>query len=184
MVAGPILAISRPRYHYPVVILLLPVAAVGIRQLFSRPSRRQAIMAATAFVAFLVISVSGLPIVYRWCLVPSSHFFELPAGLPFLRASDPTFEDIFVLRAADGSNPILDRYRVECDMGDANVRYNKRRITVSVVTRQPAGPVKIDLVDRETGQRITVDPIQPSHWQQWQPTSLSGVHVMWCGVLP
>ena len=183
MAAGPILTVARCRYHQPMLVVMLPFAAIGALNLAKTVSRKRAMCGAIAFGIFLLMSASAIPVVFRWSLRPSTYYHELISYLPGESGKQASFEDVVMIRARNGP-PLGERFRLDFPHGRGRLLFSQTQMAaVEIVTVNPTGTAEMVFIDRSTGESTTVRPIDAAYWQQFGETSIPGIDVMWTGPL-
>jgi len=181
LAAGPILMIARSRYHQPILAVLIPLAAVGLVRITTSLSRHRAVLATTAYVLFLVVSMSAIPVVFRWTLRPSSYYFDIQSFLTSKTAEEMVFTDLFIV-GTGGPEPISERIAVQTDAGELGILSATPQVIVfQIKGTRPQWPFGFSLIDRKTGQAHDIKAVNRRHWQQFNPTAVDGIQVMWNG---
>lgn len=181
LAVGPILTVARSRYHQPILVVLLPFAAIGLCRLLRPLARVRWVLGGCAFVIFLAISASALPVLCRWILRPSSHYHAVMSQLPFGWGEHMPFEDQVILRGADW--PHLKRLQIRFPDGPGRVSFDERRrlMFVKIQSVEPNKPAEMVLFEPATRETANVRPIAADRWRRWRRTSLNGVECMWSG---
>lgn len=181
LAVGPILTVARCRYHQPMLVIMLPFAAIGVLWFWKTVPRWRAIVGGLAFCIFLTVSVSSIPVFFRWSLRPSSYYFDVLPFLPSKVANKAIFSDLITIHAT-GEKPIQERIGIQFQMGQGRlVSATKQQLTIELLTVNPEWPVEFTVTDRRTNESFTIRPIGKSHWQKPKATPIDGIYVAWHG---
>ena len=182
---GPILTVARSRYYQPMILVLIPFAAIGAQQLFRPIACNRAIAWGCALLLFFVTSASAIPVMCRWTLGPSTYYHELSSYPPFTFAVETHFEDMVLIRS-DAGLRYLQGMNVDVNNGKVEVLVHPRHalLGLKITTVQPSTPAQVVLTNPGTGGETVVDTIEPKYWCQWASTPLDGVQFQWNGSNP
>lgn len=181
LAVGPILTIARCRYHHPMLAILLPFAAIGFAQKWETVPRRRALIGSATYGLFLIVSITAIPVVFRWLLRPSTHYYNVLSFQPTWVAEETIFVDLLRLYSAD-DQPVLDRIEISYPAGKAELlAKSDKQIAIQLKTINPQDPTELILRDRGTGQIQSVYPISSRYWNQPVETKIPGIYVVWTG---
>ena len=183
MAAGPLLTVARCRYHQPMLVILLPFAAIGVWRLFQPVPRIRAICGTLVFGVFLLVSISAIPVMFRWSLWPSTYYHGLTAYLSAESTETTAFEDVVVIRSRN-ELPLTETVDYSLPAGKATVlQLVSHAAVLKIETFDPKTAAELILVDKRTGKSTTIRPVESANWQQFRETEIPGIDVMWTGGL-
>jgi hypothetical protein len=185
----PLLGIAVPRFHFPLLALMLPAAGVGCANLGA--TMKSASGAAAVAAALIVggFSLATLPTKTSNLIQPSSYYRGLIDRVDSIFGSETSYADIMVFRVRKGvgSTGVLSINPLNRDSSFPPKRSGmsewdtatKGAHRVIIHSRNLEGPLKIALLSKKTGNSVVIEPIKPDYWRQWQPTGLDGIYVRW-----
>ena len=184
---GPLLSIGLPRLHFPLLVLLLPAAAVALRTLRSCFDRKRLAGVGAASLLLLTAVGTTVPFIVSNYLLPSSYYATTIGHFDRWLGSRTTFSDRVVLRVtgASSTKPLeLTLVSRGATLGDGSRELSyepnpggSRQILR--ISSEGIEPIEIEISDG--ARSVRVSPIEARGWRRWTSTGLEGVEVYWAG---
>jgi len=189
-----------PRFHLPLLALLLPVAAHGVinvKQIISLPFSRKLAVFLLSLLIFVSVFTS-LPLIVSKYLKPSSHYCGLISNIDKIIGSDTKCIDRIIFKAAQPIDKLIiatnsngysfHQTQTEPWIHVPDVReyewkisQDNKMLRLDIHAYHTSAPLKMTIHAEGLNQSVVIQPIRMYSWRKWQPTGIDGIEYMWLG---
>jgi len=187
--APPIFGIAVPRFHLPLLALMLPAAGVGVVNLKAIASSARVLLVALLVLVVCAFCLTTFHMKLSNFICPSSYYMGLIGRVDRMFGASTLYTDIVVFRARDGVAPpgkirmrLLNegsRFHrpdgIECEWDTGKERVRR----VIIRSREISGPLRISIFSPTSGKASVIEPIRPQCWWEWQPAGIDGIEYKW-----
>ncbi len=176
---------GQARFNVPVLALLVPAAAHGIRHArrIFRPRYRVSALAFGACCAVLLVSVAG-GVRREWQqVVPSSHYAPVARALDSILGTQVTLRDRVQFRMSSSGAPeavqiALDSFRFSDGDSIRWLTSGQTALDATVLSQTAQGSVQFLLSTSNSPEPIIMR-LRRSAWHSWLATGIQGVQYRW-----
>lgn len=181
----PAVSVGIPRFHVPLLGLLLPAAGCGLLVAIDRSRPAWTIGAILAVVSLVVLP--GLRPTVAYFLLPSSYYASVIAPLDRWLGLDPTFSDQVLVQAPSAMGAVDVRITsADASYGDGT---RSRRwdpgvdstVLVLEIISRGTSDVTLAVGEGESRPPCSFSPVTTLAWRRWQTCGSEGVSFQWSG---